>query len=74
MRSLVEQLRASNTKLNDLLTEEQRWGAKPLSSQIRSLKIGPLTKEVGKSSEGHIPKLSFHYMVGHGDVRTRERR
>ncbi|EFJ52573.1 hypothetical protein VOLCADRAFT_103061 [Volvox carteri f. nagariensis] len=45
MRSLVEQLRASNAKLVDLLAEEERWTTKPLSGQIKSLKIGPLTKE-----------------------------
>ncbi|GIL45964.1 hypothetical protein Vafri_3077 [Volvox africanus] len=45
MRSLVEQLRASNAKLTDLLAEEDRWASKPLSGQVRSLRIGPLTKE-----------------------------
>ncbi|KXZ51671.1 hypothetical protein GPECTOR_11g123 [Gonium pectorale] len=45
MRVLVEQLRATNTRLTELLAEEEQWAAKPLSSHLQGLKIGPLTKE-----------------------------
>ncbi|GLC41141.1 hypothetical protein PLESTB_001795700 [Pleodorina starrii] len=45
MRSLVDQLRASNAKLSELMAAEDKWATKPLSGQIRGIKIGPLTKE-----------------------------
>ncbi|KAG2490611.1 hypothetical protein HYH03_011003 [Edaphochlamys debaryana] len=45
MRALVEQLRATHTKLTELVAEEERWTTKPLSGHLLGLSVGPLTKE-----------------------------
>ncbi|KAG2425812.1 hypothetical protein HXX76_013437 [Chlamydomonas incerta] len=44
MRALVESLRGTNTKLQELLVEEDKWAAKPLSGSLVAMPIGPLTK------------------------------
>ncbi|PNW73083.1 hypothetical protein CHLRE_14g618300v5 [Chlamydomonas reinhardtii] len=44
MRALVESLRGTNNKLQELLIEEDRWAAKPLSGHLVGMPIGPLTK------------------------------